>query len=336
MSDKANRFVAEAGDTEFIGEEIEDLGEGKTDRQETEQGHIRERLDVLDFKDLLSKNGFDLDKVIVMRHRPTPPELRKVLPWFAAERPEVFNAYQQTQKPKAEKALMKADFLASFIGQDDKTIFVGLYQRGASRPITDEQFWAIPAVRQMKELGLAGIPDGETALWFDLKLLGFYAKWRGRLVVTWPGGQAWCRWAKTNDFAISAIHEDSLFDKPVCDWPELTLTYGELKVLPRKLRDALRQWRGIYFILDRSDGKGYVGSAFGQENIPGRWRVHAKLGGDAKQLKQRNPEDFVFSILQLTSPDLEQRKVVQLEESWMKRLHTRRFGLNGKEADDEQ
>jgi hypothetical protein len=74
----------------------------------------------VDFKDLLTKQGFDLDKVMVLRHRPKKPALRKVLPWLAAERPQVFNAYQREQNPDAEKALMKAEIAASFIAQDER------------------------------------------------------------------------------------------------------------------------------------------------------------------------------------------------------------------------
>ena len=78
----------------------------------------------MDFKDLLTKQGFDLDKVMVLRHRPKEPALRKVLPWLAAERPQVFNAYQREQNPDAEKALMKAEIAASFIAQDDEKSLV--------------------------------------------------------------------------------------------------------------------------------------------------------------------------------------------------------------------
>jgi len=38
--------------------------------------------------------------------------VRKVLPRLAAEKPEIFNAHQQTQNPRAEKVLMKADVVA--------------------------------------------------------------------------------------------------------------------------------------------------------------------------------------------------------------------------------
>jgi hypothetical protein len=44
---------------------------------------------------------------------------------MAADRPEVFNAYQQTQSPAAEKALMKAEIAASFIAEkQEKALFV--------------------------------------------------------------------------------------------------------------------------------------------------------------------------------------------------------------------
>src|SRR5271166_1109183 len=108
----------------------------------------------MDFKDLLVKHGIELDKVMVMRHRPTEPALRKVLPWLAAEKPDVFNAYQQAQHPDAEKALLKADLVASFIAQEgDKALFVGLYRRGASRRISNRQFWAKPEIAEMKPFG---------------------------------------------------------------------------------------------------------------------------------------------------------------------------------------
>ncbi len=62
----------------------------------------------MDFKDLLTDRGIDFDKVMVMRHRPSEPRLRKVLPWLAADKPELFNAYQRIQNHDAEKALIKA------------------------------------------------------------------------------------------------------------------------------------------------------------------------------------------------------------------------------------
>ena len=284
----------------------------------------------MDFKDLLIKQGLDLDKVMVMRHRPTEPKMRKVLPWLAAERPEVFNAYQQAQNPDAEKALMKADIVASFIAQEgERALFVGLYRRGKWRPVTDEQFWAIPAVAELRPFMLRGVEGRETCLWFELEPTDIYSEWKGRLVVKWPVGRLWWRWAKSNSFPIHAIHEESLLDAEMPPWVQLSLTWEELRVLPTRWKAALSQWRGIYYIFDVKLGKGYVGSACGGENILGRWLEYAASGhGGNKKLKEQEPNGFLFTILQRTSPDMERDEVGRLEASWKDRLHTRDFGLN--------
>src|SRR6185436_11951901 len=53
--------------------------------------------------DLLLNNSIDPQSVLVLRHRPKEPELRRILPWLAGERPDLFNAYQQTQYEKLER-----------------------------------------------------------------------------------------------------------------------------------------------------------------------------------------------------------------------------------------
>jgi hypothetical protein len=58
--------------------------------------------------DLLHGKNIDPQKVLVFRHRPHEPELNKILPWLAADKPEVFNTYQQIQNEKVEKAMTRA------------------------------------------------------------------------------------------------------------------------------------------------------------------------------------------------------------------------------------
>ena len=110
---------------------------------------------------------------------------------------------------------------------------------------------------------------------------------------------------------------------------ELGLTWGELDNLPRSWVHRLCQWRGIYFILDGADGKGYVGSAYGEKNLYGRWKNYAEKGdGGNKLLRDRAPDKFRFSILELVSPTETQDEVCRREKNWKDRLHTREFGLN--------
>jgi len=114
------------------------------------------------------------------------------------------------------------------------------------------------------------------------------------------------------------------------DWRSLIVEWNEFGILPRSWREELSRWRGVYFILDHSDGKGYVGAAYGPENLYGRWLTYSKCGhgGNAK-MKGRNPDDLRFSILQILPHDMNVDEVQQIEKSWKDRLHTREFGLNG-------
>ena len=286
----------------------------------------------MELNDLLIAKGIAPKEVLVLRHRPTEPKWRRVLPWLAAEKPDTYNAYQQTQGPYAEKAMMRAKYVASFFGhQSGKAMFVGLYEVGNWRPLTYDEFWQIPAHVEGKEYGMQGFTgDRPSVLWFDLELTDVYAEWKGKLIVHWPGQErGWYRWAYRNQIPINAILEDSLLDADMPPWNELALTWDELKVLPSKWRADLSQWRGIYSIFDTSDRRSYVGSAYGSDNLLGRWLNYAATGhGGNKQLRERNPSTFRFSILQRVSPDMEADDVIRLESTWKDRLHTREFGLN--------
>ncbi len=78
-----------------------------------------------------------------------------MLPWLAAEHAEMFNAYQQTQRPIVEKALLTVHHIAAFIGQEpSRAIFVGLYQRVGEELISRQDFYAKPEVQRLVGLGL--------------------------------------------------------------------------------------------------------------------------------------------------------------------------------------
>jgi hypothetical protein len=295
----------------------------------------------MNLNDLLRDKGIDPKHVLVMRHRPHEPELRKVLPWLAAERHDLFNAYQQTQREKRErmlKTLVGIGFVASFIGHEPgKALFVGLYAIAGAKPLAYEKFWRIPAHIEMKSLGFKGFKgwtheeQKKTVLWFDLVLNDFYDHWKGKLVIGWPPPErVWCRRAHRNEFSVVAVLEDSALDATMPGWDAINLTWEELSVLPTRWKSALSQWRGIYYIFDSSDGKGYVGAAYGVDNILGRWLGYAKRGhGGNRLLRQRDPQSFRFTILQRVSPDMEPGDVIRLEASWKERLHTRApLGLN--------
>lgn len=292
----------------------------------------------MDLNLLLKSKGIDPQDVIVMRHRPSEPKLAKVIGWLAAEKPDVFNAYQQTQDAKVEKAMLELvgrGYVASFIAHGSgKALFIGLYKIGETTPLTFDEYWKVPAYVEMKEYGMAGFKpelERQTVLWFDMSLTSHFADWKGKLVVGWPPPErSWWRRAERNVMPVIAINEEGLLETAMPEWDALNLSWNELNLLPSKWRSALSHWRGIYFIFDESDGKGYVGSAYGDTNIYGRWAEYAASGhGGNKLLRKRDPSDFKFSILQRVSPDMNADDVIRLESSWKERLHTRQpFGLN--------
>ena len=140
--------------------------------------------------DLLRGQRIDPEHVLVFRHRPHELQLRKVLPWFAAEAPEVFNAYEQTQGPRVEKAMQRASHVAAFIGHEpSKALFVGLYAIGATTPLTRDSYWQIPAYVTLKTFGARDFDEQDSrpsVLWFELTLTDFYAAWKGKLIMSWP------------------------------------------------------------------------------------------------------------------------------------------------------
>ena len=82
-------------------------------------------------------------------------------------------------------------------------------------------------------------------------------------------------------------------------WDELDLAWNQLGILPKRWQAKLAEWRGIYYIFDASDGKGYVGSAYGADNLLGRWRNYAASGhGGNRLLRERDPQGFRFTILE--------------------------------------
>lgn len=291
----------------------------------------------MDFNSLLIDAGIDPAFVLVFRHRPKESDLRRVLPWLAIDKPNLFNSYQRIQGPTVEKAVEKLKgkgHVASFIGHaPGKAAFVALYKIEKSSTVyTRSTFFTVEDHQELEAMGNRGLTsDREAIIRFDLTETSFYREWKGKLVVAWPGKElSWWRRAHNNRFDVLAIHEDSLFEAEMPRWTAITLTWGNLKVIPIRWKHILAQWRGIYFIYDSSDGKGYVGSAYGKDNLLGRWENYAETGhGGNRLLRGRNPDNFIFSILQRVSPDMESEEVIHLESSWKDRLHTRSpAGLN--------
>ena len=254
--------------------------------------------------------------------------------------PDLFNAVQSWQHYKNDEASFKnSEYIADFIGLEARqAVFVGVYKRGAYRPLSKAQCLKHPPVKRLIDLGAeerAFHSPREGLLLFKLRLTEIASEYRGRLSIDWISAKAFVQYVEKKGanqrFPIRAIHDRSRFKNPIemPDPKELVLSWDELSTLPEAWEKSLAEWRGVYFIFDVSNHKGYVGAAYGTDNLLGRWKNYAKTGhGGNTQLQKRDPKNFRFSILERCSPDASEKEVKKLESTWKIRLHSREFGMN--------
>ena len=289
----------------------------------------------ISFNRLMAETGVDLESTLVFRHKPLERDLDRAFDFILSERSDLFNCYKSTQNSRAESALCRAQYLASFVRfGPGRAVFAGLYTVNSSRDIGPQECLQRPAHQELIKLGLSAgwVQDGRTSIKeFELQLADWGSEWRGRLAIVWPGlERSWYRWADRNEFLVDSIAQSSVWTRAVPAWQELILGWAELQLLPSFWRQAISQWRGIYLITDKTDMKHYVGSAYGEGNILQRWLEYGRTGhGNNRLLRARSSENFSFCILQLTAPDTPAAEVIRLEQNWKTRLNSAApFGLN--------
>jgi hypothetical protein len=160
------------------------------------------------------------------------------------------------------------------------------------------------------------------------------------LIIEWgKATQAWVQELKNKPVLEILEHGRKL--PPFVDYLEFSLTYNQLKDLFDN-EQAHRDWRvplsaiaGIYLILAQGSGDLYIGSAYGESGIWGRWRHYANSGdgGNARlrELIRRDssyPEQFRFSVLQILPKTMARDEVLQREMLYKHKLGTRATGLN--------
>ncbi len=238
---------------------------------------------------------------------------------------------------QAGAALRNRRYVAIFIPFGDRRfLFEGFYSVVGSELRPTRKIYADPAYHEIANTYGDPASDPERNIRrrdaqevFDLRLEAQMDELRGRVVVRSPGGRNYVRVAANTPLEILEMSETHQLAAPTPNWRNFIVSGGFLRSIPRTWADLLRQWRGIYLITDQADGARYVGSAYGEQNLLGRWQTHVVNDqGVTRQLAQRNPEKFQFSILERVSPDASVDEVTALEHNWMRRLDTIRNGLN--------
>ena len=138
----------------------------------------------------------------------------------------------------------------------------------------------------------------------------------------------------TNDKEVLAVQENPKLT--FCGYENVVLSYSELKeivedqTLYENWHTALSSVYAIYLIVDTTDGKQYVGSAYGAGGLLERWKcyVNTKHGGNKgmRDVICNYPDRykyFQFSILQILPKTVTDDEVIEIENLYKNKLLTK-------------
>ena len=119
-------------------------------------------------------------------------------------------------------------------------------------------------------------------------------------------------------------------------YDNVNVSYKELESLIETpaWKTALENQKAVYLIVDTKTGKKYVGSAYGNDMLLGRWRNYIANGhGGNKLLKPLDfeyiKENFKYSILEIFKSSVDDEIIRNRESFWKEVLLTRtEFGYN--------
>lgn len=232
---------------------------------------------------------------------------------------EAFVTYQSEQLVKKFK---NVDYLVSFIGEESTSSrFVGVYKNNG--------------ILQM-------LPDykGEAYARFDIQEIPGFELLKERVVIDWNNPVQWLQ--HYNEMPVIRIDRGLMENNlPVfVRYEDVVLNYVQLKTIINsnnpEWKSRLESCNCIYLILDKSNGKQYIGSTYNTKGIWGRWSEYAKTGhGDDVELKKCIDSDpkyaeknFQWCILETLPIKILQDQAIERESLYKRKLGTRIYGHN--------
>ena len=241
----------------------------------------------------------------------------------------LFDDYVREHTPVNAKLLMQADYVIAFVADGKYSRFAGVYQ-------------VLGEDKRIKVLS-EDKKSFEEKVFVKVAMLKVFKEYGGRVLVDWGGmaAQRWLQWFK-DDKKVLRVDEGIIrLMIPFKSYNDVFLSFKELKNLIEtdnvEWREKLKAVNGIYGIADRSNGKLYVGSAYGYEGILGRWKVYAETNGHGNndmlvELVCKNKDyawdNFQWFILETFPLDVSDDYAIHRENLYKEKLCTRLFGYN--------
>jgi hypothetical protein len=278
---------------------------------------VIQKTQMITIQELLFNRGLDKKlKIKLVRHKDSRTNLYDA---YRTNR-ELFLKYQSQQSKEVFKGV---DYVVSFIGEEGvRSRFVGVYRVLGCRRFPKKP--SVTGASHSLEYNLEEVSD-----FFDLK---------ERVIVKWSNPISWHQWIK-NEMEVIEIHP-GLHYKHFTDYADFILSFNELKEI---ITNGYGDWKrmlsgakGIYLISDTKSGKLYVGSAYGEDGIWGRWNSYVSTNGHGgnKQLKELiakkeyYAKHFQFSVLMILPKTVTADQAIEMERLFKNKLGTNSFGLN--------
>lgn len=165
-----------------------------------------------------------------------------------------------------------------------------------------------------------------------------YQKYVGRLIIKFKNkAQTMIRNAESviEECFVSQILPNTFDNDLFPGYEKVNISWNEMNRILEKenWKTALQNQKGVYLMTDISNGKMYIGSAYGENMILGRWRAYIKNGhGGNVGLKQLTfdhiKQYFKYSILDIYKSTTDDQVIIDRESWWKEVLLSRQFGYN--------
>lgn len=290
----------------------------------------------LTFNHMLQLAGYDSTGLRLVRHSNKDftkdnPALQSFK--YDKERFESYQSFQSSFKFGDAKAI------ASFApGPRSTAVFLGIWD--ILRQVESKDFTADTHAQITKHK----FPESwhnSPHVWYELAQNSVLEEFSGRIIINWGGSAVVWVQQNTDKEIIEIKMKNSIEDFQSYDGVQLS--FEDIKLLAKNPHsnstwvNALSTVRGVYLIRDSKSKKLYVGSAYGDKGIFGRWSDYAKNGdGGNIALKGLDPVYFEFSILEIASGTMSPQEIIDRENRWKLRLGTRDGGLNEPESGNRQ
>lgn len=182
-----------------------------------------------------------------------------------------------------------------------------------------------------------GITHSNVYAFYEHEKLQEYEKFFGRLIVQFHKNNAFVtlNGNRIDDFVLKEVLPNSLDNDLFPGYDKVNISWEELKRAVEKdtWKTVLQNQKGVYLLTDISNGMKYVGSAYGENMILGRWMAYVKTGhGGNVCLKSLTfdhiKQNFKYSILDIYKSTTDDQIIIDREGWWKDVLQSRKFGYN--------